>query len=95
VRTTRGGPRAAGRAICREAERRGADAVLLVSIARRRHADAVFGRTTEYVLRHAPCDVVVLHLPNVTTPEAVKRARAERARAWARNRTRSRAGSKE
>lgn len=55
--------RAAGRAICQEAARREADAVVLATRQKRRAGDAVFGRTVQYVLRHAPCDVVILNLP--------------------------------
>jgi nucleotide-binding universal stress UspA family protein len=55
--------RAAGRAICQEAQRRDADAVLLATRTKPRHGDQAFGRCVSYVLRHAPCDVVVLALP--------------------------------
>lgn len=68
--------RAAGRAICQEAGRREADAVLLATRMKRRQADAVFGRTVTYVLRHAPCDVVVLALPE----ESLRRTREDTAR---------------
>lgn len=67
--------RAAGRAICQEAARRDVDAVLLATRRKRRHDDAVFGRTVTYVLRHAPCDVVVLTLPE----ESLRGMRAARA----------------
>jgi APA family basic amino acid/polyamine antiporter len=58
--------RAAGRAICQEAQRRDADAVLLATRAKQRQGDETFGRCVSYVLRHAPCDVVVLSLPKHT-----------------------------
>lgn len=63
--------RAAGRAICQEADRRGADAVLLGTRMKRRKGDEVFGRSVTYVLRHAPCDVLVLALPE----ESLRRGR--------------------
>lgn len=55
--------RAAGRAICQEAQRRDADVVLLATRSKRRHGDEAFGKCVAYVLRHAPCDVVLLALP--------------------------------
>ncbi|MCW2950482.1 MAG: universal stress protein [Thermoleophilia bacterium] len=58
--------RAAGRAICQEAELRGVDAVLLATRTKRRTGDEVFGKCVAYVLRHAPCDVVVLALPEAS-----------------------------
>lgn len=58
--------RAAGRAVCQEAEQRQVDVVLLATRAKRRKGDEPFGRTVSYVLRHAPCDVVVLQLPEDT-----------------------------
>jgi APA family basic amino acid/polyamine antiporter len=62
--------RAAGRAICQEAHRRDADAVLLATRAKERHGDQAFGKCVAYVLRHAPCDVVVLTLPEQTLRQA-------------------------
>lgn len=56
--------RAAGKAICQEAERRGSDAIVLASRLKSRKSDAIFGKCVTYVLRHAPCDVVVLCLPD-------------------------------
>ncbi|MBC7459878.1 MAG: amino acid permease [Thermoleophilia bacterium] len=58
--------RAAGRAICQEAELQGSDAVLLATRTKRRTGDEVFGKCVAYVLRHAPCDVVVLALPEAS-----------------------------
>lgn len=55
--------RAAGRAICQEAQRRDSDAVVLAMRSHRRHNDVLFGRCIAYVMRHAPCDVIVLSLP--------------------------------
>lgn len=56
--------RAAGRAICQEAQRRDADVVLLATRSKRRQGDAAFGKCVAYVFRHAPCDVVLLMLPD-------------------------------
>ena len=61
--STIGRARAAGRAICQEAARRDADVVVLATGARRRADDAPFGKSVAYVLRHAPCDVIVLRFP--------------------------------
>ena len=58
--------RAAGRAICQEVETRQADAVLLATRTKRRTDDQAFGKCVAYVLRHAPCDVVVLALPEAS-----------------------------
>jgi APA family basic amino acid/polyamine antiporter len=52
--------RSAGRAIVEEAVRRRAEIVVLGAPRRRAGArGAVFGRTVDYVLRHAPCRVMV------------------------------------
>jgi APA family basic amino acid/polyamine antiporter len=61
--------RAAGRAICQEARRRDIDAVIIGTRSRTRKGD-VFGRTVAYVLRHAPCDVLVLAIPEETLRRA-------------------------
>lgn len=58
--------RAAGQAICVEAERRDADVVLLATRCKRRHGDATFGKCVSYVMRNARCDVVVLSLPEAS-----------------------------
>jgi nucleotide-binding universal stress UspA family protein len=68
--------RAAGRAICQEAQRRNADAVLLATRSKERHGDQAFGKCVAYVLRHAPCDVVVLALPEQTLRQARSNRRA-------------------
>ena len=49
--------RHAGRAIVDEAERRGTEIVVLG--ARRGNYKTIFGSTVEYVLKHAPCRVMV------------------------------------
>jgi nucleotide-binding universal stress UspA family protein len=68
--------RAAGRAICHEAQRRNADAILLGTRNKQRQGDQAFGKCVAYVLRHAPCDVVVLTLPEQTL-RAASRERTE------------------
>lgn len=60
--------RAAGRAICQEAQRRDVDAVVLAMRLKRRGGDITFGKTVSYVLRHAPCDVVVMSFPVESLP---------------------------
>ena len=53
--------RSAGAAIVEEAERRGSE-IIVIGAPRRelgRRKRAVFGRTVDYVLRHAPCRVLV------------------------------------
>ena len=53
--------RHAGRAIVEEASRRGAEIVILGSprLPRRARTSAIFGKTVDYVLRHAHCRVMV------------------------------------
>jgi len=52
--------RRAGRAIVREAGQRNSE-IVVMGAPRRRHARAaVFGDTTDYVLKHAPCRVMVV-----------------------------------
>jgi basic amino acid/polyamine antiporter, APA family len=51
--------RSAGRAIVREAERLGSEIVVMGS-SRRRARATVFGHTTDFVLKHAPCRVMVV-----------------------------------
>jgi nucleotide-binding universal stress UspA family protein len=55
--------RNAGRAIVDEAERRRSEVIILGSVKKRRVADRVFGRTVDYVLQHAPCEVLVNLVP--------------------------------
>ncbi len=53
--------RSAGAEIVREAEQRGAE--LIAMGARRRHARSgtpIFGQTTDYVVKSAPCRVLVV-----------------------------------
>lgn len=52
--------RAVGPAIVDEAIERGADAVVMPAAIRRRHGRPALGETTQHVLLHAPCEVVVI-----------------------------------
>jgi basic amino acid/polyamine antiporter, APA family len=72
--------RAAGRAICQEAERRDVDAVVMATRLKRRTDDLVFGKTVSYVLRHAPCDVVILSFPPASLKAVDRSAQAAAAR---------------
>jgi APA family basic amino acid/polyamine antiporter len=51
--------RQAGRAIVEEAARIQAEVIMMGVAARRRMGDRVFGRTVDYVLRNAPCRVII------------------------------------
>ena len=52
-----------GDAIVREAERSGADLIVLGSAPRWRRQSRFFSPTVEYVLRKAPCEVLVVAFP--------------------------------
>jgi APA family basic amino acid/polyamine antiporter len=52
--------RRAGRAIVREASQRNSEIVVMGSPRRRQARAPVFGDTTDYVLKHAPCRVMVV-----------------------------------
>jgi basic amino acid/polyamine antiporter, APA family len=52
--------RRAGRTIVREAEQRNSEIVVMGAPRRRRTQAPVFGGTTDYVLKHAPCRVMVV-----------------------------------
>jgi nucleotide-binding universal stress UspA family protein len=52
--------RAAGPAIVDEAIDRAAEAIIMTAAVRRRHGRLTLGGTTEHVLLHAPCEVVVV-----------------------------------
>jgi nucleotide-binding universal stress UspA family protein len=51
--------RSAAQALVAEAERRSSDIIVSGAPRRRLGRQAVFGRTVDYVLRHAPCRVMV------------------------------------
>jgi APA family basic amino acid/polyamine antiporter len=55
--------RSIGEAIVSEAERRGADLIVLGSAPRWRRQSRFFSPTVEYVLRKAPCEVLVVAFP--------------------------------
>jgi APA family basic amino acid/polyamine antiporter len=52
--------RYAGRAIVDEAERRGSEIIVMGSSRRRTRPAGVFGKTTDFVLKHSPCRVMVV-----------------------------------
>jgi basic amino acid/polyamine antiporter, APA family len=51
--------RQAGRAICEEAAARRSEVIILGAARKRRIAERVFGRTIDYVLEQAPCEVLI------------------------------------
>ena len=55
--------RSIGKAIVGEAALRGADLIVLGSSPRWRRQSAFFSPTVDYVLRHAPCEVLVVAFP--------------------------------
>ena len=55
--------RQAGRAIVDEAESRRSEVIILGTQRKRRIADRAFGRTVDYVLDHAPCEVLLNLVP--------------------------------
>jgi APA family basic amino acid/polyamine antiporter len=55
-----GRDRHAGRAIVREAEQRNSEIIVMGSPRARRMRAPIFGSTTDYVLKHAPCRVMVV-----------------------------------
>ena len=52
--------RKAGRAVVREAEQRNSEIIVMGAPRRKRTQAHVFGGTTDYVLKHAPCRVMVV-----------------------------------
>src|SRR5687767_10220815 len=52
--------RAVGAAIVDEAIERDADAIVMTAAVHRKHGRATLGETTNHVLLHAPCEVVVI-----------------------------------
>jgi APA family basic amino acid/polyamine antiporter len=52
--------RSAGRAVVREAEQRNSEIIVMGAPRRRRTHAPIFGGTTDYVLKHAPCRVMVV-----------------------------------
>ena len=63
------GARAIGEAIVAEAARRGNDLIVCGSAPRWRRQSRFFSPTVEYVLRKAPCEVLVVAFPEGSTDE--------------------------
>jgi len=55
--------RQAGKAIVEEAVERRSEVIILGTMRKRRIGDLVFGRTTDFVLDHAPCEVLLNLVP--------------------------------
>jgi APA family basic amino acid/polyamine antiporter len=55
--------RQAGRAIVEEATRQRSEVIMLGTSRKRRIGNLIFGRTTDYVLDHAPCEVLLNLVP--------------------------------
>jgi len=73
VDTTVVNGRQAGRAIVEEARRTNAEVIMMGVARKRRLGEGIFGRTVIYVLRHAPCRVVIASdaaAPGSTSAEA-------------------------
>ncbi len=62
--------RSIGEAIVAEASARGSDVIVLGSSARWRRQSAFFSPTVEYVLRNAPCEVLVVAFPQGVLDES-------------------------
>jgi nucleotide-binding universal stress UspA family protein len=60
--------RNAGRSLVREATARGSEIIVLGSPGRSPRASQLFGTTVDYVLRHAPCKVMVGATPEWRGP---------------------------
>ena len=56
--------RGAGRAICDIAGERKSEVIIIGSVRKRRVGEFVFGKTVNYVLQHAPCEVIVNLVPS-------------------------------
>ena len=54
--------RAAGAAIVDEAVERGADTIVMAARNRRLHGRTTVGETVDYVMKNAPCEVLVIRL---------------------------------
>lgn len=64
--------RAAGPAIIDEAIERDADAIVMTAAVHRKHGRPTLGETTDHVLLHAPCEVVVIRtVPNFRRTEGM------------------------
>jgi nucleotide-binding universal stress UspA family protein len=63
--------RSIGQAIVAEAALRGSDLIVLGSAPRWRRQSAFFSPTVDYVLRNAPCDVLVVAFPQGVLDDTV------------------------
>jgi len=63
--------RSLGEAIVEEASRAGSDLIILGSAPRWRRQSRFFSPTVDYVLRHAPCEVMVVAYPQGVLEEVV------------------------
>jgi APA family basic amino acid/polyamine antiporter len=65
--------RSAGRAIVQHATERRSEVIILGVMKKRRFTERAFGGTTDYVIEHAPCEVLV----NIVPPTGVYEAEAK------------------
>ena len=65
--------RSAGRAIVQQATERRSEVIILGVMKRRRFTERAFGSTTDYVIEHAPCEVLV----NIVPPTGVYESEAK------------------
>jgi basic amino acid/polyamine antiporter, APA family len=72
--------RGAGKAIVAEATTRRSEVIILGTHRKRRIADRVFGGTVDYVLQHAPCEVLVNLVPREYPTEGFVESEAARSR---------------
>ncbi len=80
VETTVVHGRQAGRAIVEEARRMKAEVIMMGIARKRRLGEHIFGRTVDYVLRHAPCRVVIASdaaAPGTTSSDPIGAAHPE------------------
>jgi nucleotide-binding universal stress UspA family protein len=68
--------RAIGRAVVEEARARGVDLIMMGSSSRWRRRSGLFGPTVEYVLKNAPCEVMVIAFPSGVLEEEDREALA-------------------
>ncbi len=72
--------RQAGKAIVEEAVRQRSEVILVGTTRKRRIGNLTFGRTTDFVLDHAPCEVLLNLVPKdyPTKAPAARRRRLKR-----------------
>jgi len=66
--------RSAGRAIVQQAIERRSEVIILGVMKKRRFTERAFGSTTDYVIEHAPCEVIVNIVPPTGVYESEARA---------------------